>query len=46
MAQTPPELVEKQWQAWQEKNPVIEHIDTDELKSKLIEDLTYASQWM
>jgi len=44
MAQTPPELVEKQWQAWQEKNPVIEHIDTDELKSKLIEDLTYASQ--
>ena len=44
MAQTPPELVEKQWQTWQEKNPVIEHIDTDELKSKLIEDLTYASQ--
>ena len=44
MAQTPPELVEKQWEQWQEKNPVIEHIDTDVLKSKLIEDLTYASQ--
>jgi len=44
MAQTPPELVEKQWQAWQEKNPVIDHIDTDVLKSKLIEDLSYASQ--
>jgi len=44
MAQTPPEIVEKQWQAWQEKNPVIDHVDTDELKSKLIEDLSYASQ--
>ena len=44
MAQTPPELVEKQWKEWQEKNPVIDHIDTDVLKSKLIEDLSYASQ--
>jgi hypothetical protein len=44
MAQTPIELVEKQWEAWQEKNPVIDHVDTDKLKSKLIEDLSYASQ--
>ena len=44
MAQTPPELVEKQWKEWQEKNPVIDHVDTDELKSKLIEDLSYASK--
>ena len=44
MAQTPTELVEKQWKEWQEKNPVIDHVDTDELKSKLIEDLSYASK--
>jgi hypothetical protein len=44
MAKTPPEFVEKQWVAWQEKNPVHVHIDEEELKKVLIEDLTYASQ--
>ena len=43
---TPIEFVEKQWQAWQEKNPVEQfgHIDEDNMKEVLIKDLTYASQ--
>ena len=41
---TPIEFVDSQWIEWQEKNTVINHIDTDEVKSKLIEDLTYASK--
>ena len=39
-----PEFVEKQWLDWNATNPVIEHIDTEELKRRLMEDLTYASQ--
>ena len=38
-----PEFVEKQWNDWLLTNPVIGHIDQEFLKSKLIEDLTYAS---
>ena len=43
---TPIEYVEKQWQDWQEKNPAekFEHIDEEQMKKVLIEDLTYASQ--
>jgi hypothetical protein len=41
---TPIELVEKQWQDWQESNPKVSHVDTEELKQTLITDLTYASQ--
>ncbi len=43
---TPIEYVDKQWQDWQEKNPVdkFEHIDEEHMKKVLIEDLTYASQ--
>jgi len=43
---TPIEYVEEQWQAWQEKNPAnkFEHIDEEQMKKVLIEDLTYASQ--
>ena len=41
---TPIELVDKQWQEWQDTNPAINHIDTDNLKEVLIKDLTYASQ--
>jgi hypothetical protein len=43
---TPIEFVEKQWQDWQEKNPVEQfgHIDEEHMKKVLIEDLTYASQ--
>ena len=43
---TPIEFVEKQWQDWQEKNPVeqFDHIDEEHMKKVLIEDLTYASQ--
>ena len=44
MAKTPLEFVEKQWVEWQENNPVHEHIDEEQLKKTLIEDLTYASQ--
>lgn len=44
MSKTPLEHVEKQWSEWQEKNPVIDHVDEQELKDKLISDLTYASQ--
>jgi hypothetical protein len=43
---TPIEFVEKQWNEWQEKNPVdtFEHIDEANMKEVLIKDLTYASQ--
>lgn len=43
---TAPEFVDAQWVKWQEENPVssFEHIDTEELKKTLIEDLTYASK--
>ena len=36
-------LVEAQWAEWSENNPTHPHVDVNELKSKLIEDLTYAS---
>jgi len=38
--------VDEQWKIWQQENPVssFEHIDTDNLKSCLIEDLTKASK--
>lgn len=37
--------VNKQWQAWSEANPKeeFEHIDEDELRNTLIDDLTFAS---
>ena len=40
-----PAHVQKQWEEWSEKNPKssFEHIDTEELKKVLTEDLTYAS---
>lgn len=40
------DYVEKQWEQWQENNPVesYEHIDTEHLKSILINDLSYASK--
>jgi len=43
---TPIEYVEKQWNDWQEKNPVnsFHHIDEANMKEVLIKDLTYASQ--
>jgi hypothetical protein len=43
---TPIEYVEKQWNDWQEKNPVnsFQHIDETTMKEVLIKDLTYASQ--
>ena len=41
---TPIEYVEKQWKEWSEKTTTFEHIDEDEMKKILIEDLTYASQ--
>lgn len=41
---TPIDFVEKQWDEWIEKNNTHTHIDTDELKEKLINDLTYASK--
>jgi hypothetical protein len=41
---TPVDFVDKQWAEWQEANPTHEHIDTEILKSRLIEDLTYASK--
>jgi hypothetical protein len=42
---TPIEHVDKQWNQWQNENPTssFTHIDTEELKRSLIEDLTYAS---
>lgn len=44
MAKPQIESVEKQWDEWLEKNPTHEHIDVDNLKKILIEDLTYASK--
>ena len=44
MAKTPPEIVEKQWLEWKEKNSSIPHIDEATLTENLISDLTYASQ--
>ena len=44
MAKPQIESVEKQWDEWLEKNPTHEHIDVDNLKKVLIEDLTYASK--
>jgi hypothetical protein len=43
---TPTDYVDKQWNEWQQANPVesFEHIDTDVLKETLIQDLSYASQ--
>ena len=40
-----PAHVQKQWEEWSDKNPKSSfvHVDTDELKKVLIEDLTYAS---
>ena len=43
MAKTPLEFVEKQWVTWQDQNPVHEHVDEEQLKDTLINDLTYAS---
>lgn len=40
---TPIEFVEEQWVKYRETNPQVSHIDTDELKKVLVEDLTYAS---
>ena len=42
----PKDDVETQWQKWQEANPpeTFAHVDTDELKRKTIEELTYVSQ--
>jgi hypothetical protein len=44
MAKPQIDPVEKQWDNWLEKNPKHEHIDVDNLKKVLIEDLTYASK--
>ena len=44
MAKPQIDPVEKQWDDWLEKNPTHEHIDVDNLKKVLIEDLTYASK--
>ena len=44
MAKPQIDPVEKQWDNWLEKNPKPEHIDVDNLKKILIEDLTYASK--
>jgi hypothetical protein len=44
MAKPQIDPVEKQWDNWLEKNPTHEHIDVDNLKKILIEDLTYASK--
>ena len=43
---TPIEFVDKQWEEWQENNPPssIDHIDTEELKKLLIDNLDYASK--
>jgi len=40
------EFVEKQWTEWQELNDTakFQHVDTEEVKKVLIEDLTYASK--
>lgn len=41
-----PDFVKKQWEEWIEKNPKdkFEHIDTDNLKKTLTEDLSYVSK--
>jgi hypothetical protein len=44
MAKPQIDPVEKQWADWLEKNPTHEHIDVDNLKKILIEDLSYASK--
>lgn len=44
MAKSQIDPVEKQWADWLEKNPTHEHIDVDNLKKILIEDLSYASK--
>ena len=37
-------LLEKQWETFQQENPTpYEHIDTEELRTKLIEELGYVS---
>jgi hypothetical protein len=43
---TPIEYVEQQWEEWQVKNPRagFEHIDEEEMKRILLQDLTYASE--
>lgn len=40
---TPIEFVEKQWDEWIANNPNHPHIDTDEIRTRLCTDLTYAS---
>ena len=37
---TPIEYVDEQWTKWQEKNSVVDHIDTEELKDVLVKDLS------
>jgi hypothetical protein len=41
---TPIEFVDKQWEEWKEKNTTHDHVDTEQLKEILIQDLSYASQ--
>jgi hypothetical protein len=43
---TPIEFVEKQWESWKEENPSekFDHINEEQMKKVLIDDLTYASQ--
>jgi len=36
--------IETQWEQWKESNTNISHIDIDELRQNLINDLTYASE--
>ena len=40
---TPIEFVEKQWDEWSANNNTHPHIDTDDVRSRLCTDLTYAS---
>lgn len=44
MAKPANEIIENQWKEWKETNPIINHVDTDELVQILTKDLTYASQ--
>ena len=44
MMSTPIEFVDEQWEKWKEENSKIVHIDTEELKTNLCTDLTYASK--
>ena len=43
---TPIEFVDSQWIEWLDKNPAdsYDHVDTEELKHVLIQDLEYASK--